>query len=69
MDNETKLFDALKKTSSPFLDKNTIAIHYGDAAWINKQRMLEDLEELKEKILTCRNLYAIDLLIEKIEKL
>lgn len=69
MDNETKLLEALKKTSSPFLDKDTIAIHYGDAAWINKQRMIEDLEELKEKILTCRNLYAIDLLIEKIEKL
>lgn len=69
MDNETKLFEALKKASAPALDKNTIAIHYGDGAWINKQRMLEDLEELKEKILVCHNLYAIDLLIEKIEKL
>lgn len=72
MDKKTNLFDALKKVSadsSPFLDKNTLAIHYGDVTWINKQRMIEDLKELKEKILACRNLYAIDLLIEKIEKL
>lgn len=69
MDNETKLLEALKKTSSPFLDKNTIAIHYGDAAWINKQRMLEDLKDLKERVLTFHDLYVIDQLIEKIEKL
>lgn len=69
MDNETKLLEALKKTPSPFLDKDTIAIHYGDAAWINKQRMIVDLKELKEKILTYHDLYVIDQLIEKIEKL
>ena len=75
MSNETKLFETLKKASSttfdknPFLDKNTLAIHYGDCTWINKKRIVEDLKELKEKILACRNLYAIDLLIEKIEKL
>ena len=73
MDNEQKLLEALKKASSassPFLDKdNTLAIHYGDGAWINKQKMLEDLEELKEKILTYHDLYVIDQLIEKIKKL
>lgn len=69
MDNETKLLEALKKTSSPFLDKNTIAIHYGDCTWVNKQRMIGDLKELKEKILTYHDLYVIDQLIEKIEKL
>ena len=70
MDNETKLLEALKKTSSPFLDKdNTLAIHYGDGAWINKQKMLEDLKDLKERILTYHDLYVIDQLIEKIEKL
>ena len=69
MDNEQKLFEALKKASAPALDKNALAIHYGDGAWINKQRMLEDLEELKEKILTYHDLYVIDQLIKKIEKL
>lgn len=69
MDNEQKLLDVLKKASAPAFDKDALAIHYGDGAWINKQKMLEDLKELKEKILVCHNLYAIDLLIEKIEKL
>lgn len=72
MDKKTNLFDALKKASaasSPFLDKDTLAIHYGDGAWINKQRMLEDLKDLKERVLTFHDLYVIDQLIEKIEKL
>lgn len=75
MDNEQKLFDTLKKASAPSFDmskafnKDTIAIHYGDGAWINKQKMLEDLKELKEKILTFNDLYVIDQLINKIEKL
>lgn len=70
MDNETKLFEALKKASVPVFDKDdTLAIHYGDGAWINKQKMLEDLKELKERILTFHDLYVIDQLIEKIEKL
>ena len=70
MDNETKLLEGLKKASAPVLDKdNTLAIHYGDGAWINKQKMLEDLKELKDKILTFNDLYVIDQLINKIEKL
>ena len=71
MDNEQKLFEALKKASAsaPVFDKDALAIHYGDGAWINKQRMLEDLKELKEKILTFHDLYVIDQLINKIEKL
>lgn len=69
MDNESKLLKAIKESKEPFLNKDTIAIHYGDCTWINKQRMLRDLEELKEKILTYRDLYVIDQLIKKIEKL
>lgn len=69
MDNEQKLFEALKKASAPAFNKDTLAIHYGDDAWINKQRMLKDLRELKEKILTFNDLYVIDQLINKIEKL
>ena len=70
MDNEQKLFEALKKASAPVLDKdNTLAIHYGDGAWINKQKMIEDLIDLKERILTYHDLYVVDQLIEKIKKL
>ena len=69
MDNEQKLFDVLKKASAPALNKDALAIHYGDGAWINKQRMIEDLKDLKERILTFNDLYVVDQLIEKIEKL
>ena len=69
MSNETKLFEALKKASAPAFSKDTLAIHYGDDAWINKQKMLEDLKDLKERILTFHDLYVVDQLIEKIEKL
>lgn len=69
MDNEQKLFDTLKKTSATTFDKDTLAIHYGDGVWINKQKMLEDLEELKEKILTYHDLHVINLLIEKLNNL
>lgn len=68
MDNETKLLEALKKTSSSTFDKDTLSIHYGDGIWINKKIILEELKELKEKILTYHDLYVIDQLINKIEK-
>ena len=70
MDNEQKLFDALKKASAPVLDKdNTLAIHYGDGAWIKKQLIIEELNKLNEAILKYHDLYVIDQLIEKIKKL
>ena len=68
-DNEIKLMEALKKKSVQTFDKDMLAIHNGNGAWINKKRIIEELKELKEKILKCHDLYVIDLLINKIEKL